>query len=75
MSLSDRIRSRTKQAREAFLSTADPQTKQSTGDYASFTVQGETNSVSPDAGDIEAFWGSIDRTHSSVVGSTSTRTT
>ena len=57
MSLSDRIRSRTKQAREAFLSTADPQTKQSTGDYASFTVQGETNSVSPDAGDIEAFWG------------------
>ncbi|CDK39659.1 hypothetical protein [Halorubrum sp. AJ67] len=56
MSLSDRIRSRTNQAREALLSTADPQTKQSSGDYSGFTVRGETNSISPDSGDIEAYW-------------------
>ena len=56
MSLSDRIRNRTKQAREAFLSTADPQTKQNTGDYGHFSTSGEVNKVGPDQGDIESYW-------------------
>ncbi|MDB2225608.1 hypothetical protein PM023_13105 [Halorubrum ezzemoulense] len=57
MSLSDRIRSRTNQARKALLrSEPAPQTRQNSGDYAHFSVRGEVNRVGPDQGDLEQYW-------------------
>jgi hypothetical protein len=57
MGIKDTVFERTKQAREALLSSqAAPRTRQNTGEYAHFSIRGDINRIGPDQGDLEAYW-------------------